>query len=719
MAVFVELTTDAFEDNFKRLADRTSIRGRAGLSNVRRPLRGMEVKEDTYAMIKVIRADGKELFLIDSGSETGKSKKYSNFILQQVQEARMEKHQIVETFGESYIFFFGEAPRFLDVQAVLINSLDFNWRAEWWENWERRLRGTKSVELGARTYLFYDDLIVEGYMLLAQAVEASIEPFKVSLTFRMFVTSTRNINMVGDPDFPIRQSVYLPPGVDLTSKDAFKRLSAAYETESRNQVDWAQDELALAQFRSQTANAALSQARSEASAAALEEALGFGGATATEAEQNTAEARARALAAQAEAEAASAGLEGFGDARRLSTLMRAVPRSVLLPSSQYKALNSLRHGEGPMGRNELDFLDLNNRTKPLREKIAANKDEWTGNNDISLSLLRDDLPEVYNSSIRTNEEVADLFKSALIELNCRGADINSYSAFAGLGMGVSFGAGAGIGIGAGAGIGAGVGAGATFGATAKAGVGAGGFAGAGYGFGAGAGFTSGAYAGAGTFGSAGAFAGMSANGFSSAGAFASASARASARNGSDVFFGGSSSARASATSGSAGSFAFAGAGWSASDGFSSSSGSGTFSEFGDAEYGYNSPFGGPGYGKAGFGDYGGKGYGSGFGEEGDPGFLPPDEFDFEGTDDPDSGFQTFAFAGAGAGYGTGFGGVGAGDSFAGAGAGAAVAVGGSISAFAMASVDGTLDPNGQTPVDDGLQPFGVSCPAPPGLIPLF
>ena len=79
-------------------------------------------------------------------------------MLQNVQEAHMEKHQIVETFGESYIFFFGEAPRFIDVSAVIINSHDFNWEAEWWDNYNRFLRGTKSVEQGARTYLFYDEI---------------------------------------------------------------------------------------------------------------------------------------------------------------------------------------------------------------------------------------------------------------------------------------------------------------------------------------------------------------------------------------------------------------------------------------------------------------------------------------------------------------------------------------------------------------------------------
>ena len=213
MSVFISLTTDAFQENFaKQKKDKERAR-RAGTSNARRPLRGLEIKDDTYAIIKVINAAGSEIPLIDSGSPSGFNTQYTNFILQSVNEARMEKHQIVETFGESYIFFFGESPRFLDVQAVLVDSQDFNWYAEFWENYNQYLRGTKSVEMGARTYLFYDDNIVEGYMLQAQAQKVSDAPLMARLSFRLYLTSYQNISFVGDPNFPVRGSIILPGGV--------------------------------------------------------------------------------------------------------------------------------------------------------------------------------------------------------------------------------------------------------------------------------------------------------------------------------------------------------------------------------------------------------------------------------------------------------------------------------------------------------------------------
>ncbi len=257
MTVFIELTTDAFSETFTRSRDAAAKARRAGVDRARRPLRGLEIKDDTYAFLKIVRSDGSEIKLIDSSSPDGESTQYSNFILQSVSEARMEKHQIVETFGEPYIYFFGEAPRFLDVQAVLVDSLDFNWYAEFWDNYNKYFRGTRSVELGARTYLFYDDNVVEGYVLMAQAQKISDQPLQARLSFRMFLTNYSNVTFVGDPNFPVRASVNLPPGVDLTTADAFTVGLAA--------VDAATD-------------AALSEARAiQAATGARQQASGFGG----------------------------------------------------------------------------------------------------------------------------------------------------------------------------------------------------------------------------------------------------------------------------------------------------------------------------------------------------------------------------------------------------------------------------------------------------------
>lgn len=587
MAVFIELSTDPFEANYARLKSRNdpsvARSGRAGLSNVRRPLRGMEIKEDTYASLKVIRADGSEVPFLDSSSASGTSTSYSNFILQSVQETRMEKHQIIETFGDAYIYFFGEAPRFLDVQAVLLNSQDFNWQAEWWANWENTLRGSKSVENGARTYLFYDDNVVEGYMLMSAATVMSTEPFMVSMTFRMFVSSYRNVSFVGDPDFPVSEAVNLPPDISLTDADAYSKVTALYNTDDRY------NKLQTSLFSNP---------------------------------------------------AYTSTPQTFGAAGNLVDALRQGARASAFPTSVQATIDSLV-ASNTMGLGSADVLSQL-ISKPLRGKIADNTDEYTGSGGITTDYLQDQLPEVYDPRVRSQLEVDNLFHSAISWMACFGANINSFNLMAQVGLGVSFGVGAGVGIG----LGTGVNSGATFGAVP--------------------------YGGSNYVSVAAGF------GFSSAPSAGGSAASISALNSnkSPLFSTGAAAVNPLASGQAA---------------------------LGDPAYGYPSPYGGPGFGQAGYGDYGGLGFGSSHGSLGDPGFLAPDKFTFAGVPGGNGALERLQAGKRG--YGAGFGGVGAADSYAGGGAGASVSIGGKVSAFSVSAVPGTLDASGHSL----LNPYAVSC----------
>lgn len=220
----MSVTTSPFEDVFAQASSETRTQ-----QNVRRPLRGIEVKKDTYATIKVIDALGRPIPLIDSSSAAdidgiGFSTEYSNFILQAVQEQRVEKQQIVETFGEDYIFFFGERPRIYTFSVVLMNTRNFNWKSEWWKNYEETLRGTKLLEANARMYLYFDDVVVEGYMLQAQATASVDDPYKLPLTFQVFCTNYAIIGDVG--------SVFTPQHDDsIQAKDLNKSAGVAQPDE--------------------------------------------------------------------------------------------------------------------------------------------------------------------------------------------------------------------------------------------------------------------------------------------------------------------------------------------------------------------------------------------------------------------------------------------------------------------------------------------------------
>ena len=212
MAVYFEL--QPLDKGANHGGTSSGRRARAGIPNVRRPFRGIERKSDTYACISVMQRDGKSLNLTDSSQRSGEGPEYANFLLQSVQESRMERQQIVETFGAPYVFFFGESPRFVDIMAVLLDSQDFNWHAEWWENYEQKLRATRLAERGSTALLCYDDVILEGYFVQAMTSRSSDNQHMVQLQLRMFVTNYINVSNIGDPNFPIREEAILPDSLN-------------------------------------------------------------------------------------------------------------------------------------------------------------------------------------------------------------------------------------------------------------------------------------------------------------------------------------------------------------------------------------------------------------------------------------------------------------------------------------------------------------------------
>jgi hypothetical protein len=414
MAVFIELTTDAFEEVLakqKRSKQKGGRASGAGRRIARRPTRGLEIKDDTYAMFKLVSVTGRDIPLVDSSAPDGfsGSSGYANFMLQSVQEARMEKHQIVETFGDPYIFFFGESPRFIDVQVVLINSLDFNWEAEWWENYNKYLRGTKSVEQGARVYLFYDDNIVEGYIISSQAVKTSDQPLMLQMNFRMFITNHQNLSFIGDPHYPVRSSAQLPPNISLTSGNAGKQLIEKFRGDARNTI--------------------LTGSGSDP----------------------TAETIARLNA------------RGVPAGKKISELIRLASPSIGVSPDVWSEIADLRD-TGGLGGATIAFTmkDMAERKgRPIRGLIAENNDEFVGAPpESSMRAAGKYLPAPGDSLsmlaplVRKQWESEELFRDSITYLGCFAADINNHRSMAGLGLTVNFGATAS--------------AGASFTATAKA-----------------------------------------------------------------------------------------------------------------------------------------------------------------------------------------------------------------------------------------------------------
>ena len=253
MPTFVRIEPDPFATNFRGGAVGQDTGPYPGGSStresdfggaVRRPVRGLQLKNDTYASIQVRTADGKNIPLIDAGGtgykrtlssdgvpseNLGYTDTYTNFLLQSIQEQRSEKMQVIQTFGEPFVFFFGEHPRIISGSGVLLNTEDFNWRAEFWENYDKYLRGTKCVQSRTRITLQWDDILIEGYFIKANAVESSTKPNQVDLDFQIFLTNYVNLSPIGLMDFPTGSGVFDldPDEADLAGTGNLKSSTVA------------------------------------------------------------------------------------------------------------------------------------------------------------------------------------------------------------------------------------------------------------------------------------------------------------------------------------------------------------------------------------------------------------------------------------------------------------------------------------------------------------
>lgn len=171
--------------------------------NVRRPLFGISPKKNRFAFMSVWQVgpggSAQPISLLDSSAPGGHSISNHNFCLQTVQESRQERAQIVETFGDHFVFFYGEKPTILSCGGLLVNTRDFNWKNEWLSNYDRFLRGTKCVENRARVYLGFDDVLVEGYMLGTSVALAAQDmpylcPFNFSFLVSRYTDLSRSLN---------------------------------------------------------------------------------------------------------------------------------------------------------------------------------------------------------------------------------------------------------------------------------------------------------------------------------------------------------------------------------------------------------------------------------------------------------------------------------------------------------------------------------------------
>lgn len=126
---------------------------------------------------------------------------YTKFFIEGVQEAHVERSQIVETFGNFYVFMFGERPPVYSFSGKLVNSKNANWVSDLMFMYQTYLRGTRCVELNARLILTYGGRQIEGLMLnVNTATQAAVEG-SVDFSFQVVVFQRKFLGFSTDFGF--------------------------------------------------------------------------------------------------------------------------------------------------------------------------------------------------------------------------------------------------------------------------------------------------------------------------------------------------------------------------------------------------------------------------------------------------------------------------------------------------------------------------------------
>jgi hypothetical protein len=115
---------------------------------------------------------------------------FDKFSLQAIAEADEERYQLHETFASEVLFVFGRRPRIWTFQGIVLNGRDvdgMNFTTQLLQDYEDYYRGTKSIELRAKTFILYEDVIVQGTLLSMTAARNSQVPGAVNVTLTMVV----------------------------------------------------------------------------------------------------------------------------------------------------------------------------------------------------------------------------------------------------------------------------------------------------------------------------------------------------------------------------------------------------------------------------------------------------------------------------------------------------------------------------------------------------
>ena len=140
-----------------------------------------------------MKSGRKMIIKVDPPAENEKDSKsipglvFDRFSLQAVTEVDEERYQLHETFAENVLFLFGRRPRIWTLAGIVVNSDDANFADELIVNYDLYYRGTRVVDKQRRTFVFYEDVLIEGTLLGLTVSRNSQVPGAVNASITLVV----------------------------------------------------------------------------------------------------------------------------------------------------------------------------------------------------------------------------------------------------------------------------------------------------------------------------------------------------------------------------------------------------------------------------------------------------------------------------------------------------------------------------------------------------
>lgn len=172
-------------------------------------------KKDNYAVLRVISGFSPSVGDLLNTNQDFKVQFQSNrFLIDNAQEGQAERVALIETFGETYLYAFGERPKMYSYSGVLLDTEGLNWLNEWRHAYRTRLRATSTLKMKARVFLVYRDVAREGVIVSTINAQNAVELGVGRFSFQMFVL--REYFLDGLPNIDLQ----LPSSVDFLAKSS-------------------------------------------------------------------------------------------------------------------------------------------------------------------------------------------------------------------------------------------------------------------------------------------------------------------------------------------------------------------------------------------------------------------------------------------------------------------------------------------------------------------